>query len=346
MRVSVIHQVIYLDGSRCQHAVCALPLDVEARKVFTGPTSWGFLLQHDVAQGNYRLLGLGGSEGTNTDGIWGFSWLPQLLTSSVLRNNGVHDVQTVTVAHKEVAGDPVDDDKATFIAGFLETEDSQTSCTGTVVASRYVLTAASCFKRGDFKWIILDRLDTLGESGERIKIKKKIPHPHHVDGTHWYDFMLVELEKPTSRTPIGFVDTNTTFTEGTVFGYKELIDRYGRYYQTYELRAADTKLLTLPQCVGWMDVEMDETMMCVGGKLTGALCTGDNGGPVVVTTENKTKLLYALVTVGGDCGRTSLYGIVSVVFSVADWIHAHLDQKTCLNGRTTRLTGTRRLILA
>ncbi|TMW64612.1 hypothetical protein Poli38472_011492 [Pythium oligandrum] len=336
LQVSVIHRIIYVDDSRCQHSVCALPLDIEARKQFTNSTGWSFLLQFDAIRDKYRLLGVGGDEVTNADGIWGFSWLPQLLTSSLLKNNGVHGVHTITIVHKEVMGRPaVVEDEVSFVAGLLETEKSQIGCAGAVVSSRYVLTTASCTKRGDFKWVVVGRQNmfdrsankSVNPSGERVKIKKKIRHPRHVDGTNWYDFMLVEVETTMSQTPIGFVDKNSTFSNGTVLAYGESVYNTGEHYQSYDLRMAENQLLTFPQCMGRVKTQMDETMMCMNGSSLGAVCKDDNGGPVVVTTEDKTKLLYALVSVGGDCGRTSFYGIVSVVFSVADWIHAYLNQK-------------------
>ncbi|TMW64610.1 hypothetical protein Poli38472_011490 [Pythium oligandrum] len=273
LQVSVIHHVIYIDDSRCSESVCALPLDVEAREPVSGSDGWSFLLQYDPTRARYQLLGLGGDDVTNGDGIWGFSWLPQLITSSVFANNG------------------------------------------------------SCFKRGDFPWVVLDALSSFDKGGERIKIKKKIPHPRHVTGTHWYDFMLVELDKPTSRTPIGFVDTNTTFSETTVFAYGESFG-WSQYVNTYDLRSTPIHLYTLRDCSSRIETEMDESMACGGIDRAHVLCPSDNGGAVVIKSGTESQQLYAVVSGSGDCGRMSDYGIVSVIYSVADWVHAYLDQKT------------------
>ncbi|TMW64603.1 hypothetical protein Poli38472_011483 [Pythium oligandrum] len=328
MQVSMIHSAIYVDESRCSGSVCALPMDVDARKPIRDSSGWSFLLQQDVIHGKYQLLGLGSDVAANPDGIWGFSWLPQLLTSAVLKNNGITGVHTVTTGHKELSGEKVtvSDSSNEFVAGLRETEFSRTNCSGALVASRYVLTAASCFKRGDFKWVVMSGLDWVPKGSERLRIKKRNPHPRYVPGTNWFDFMLLELESPAAAKPVDFLDTNVTFTEGTVFTHGESFSTFDEYLKTHALRSARIKIYTIPECVSRVKFEMDDPLMCAGGEAKGALCEGDNGGPVVLQSSKKTQHVYAVVSAGGNCGKESYYGVISVVFSVADWLHAYLDR--------------------
>ncbi|TMW64604.1 hypothetical protein Poli38472_011484 [Pythium oligandrum] len=325
MRASVIHNVIYVDDSRCPESICALPLTVEARKPVRNSDGWSFLLQLDVERDKYWLLGLGSGMATDIDGIWGFTWLPQLLTSSLLTNNGIHGVHTVTAVHKELDGKKIksQDSSNEFVAALSETQYGVAGCTGTLIASRYVLTAVSCFKLGNFQWVVMDTLVTYEERGERIKIKRRIPNPRHVDATHWYDFMLLELENPVSYKPIKYLAENITYSDATVFGFGEFVTESGEFQQFGGIRSNSITLYPASECAGVVKSEMDETLMCTGYKTSPLLCAGDNGGPVVLWSSKKSRQLYAIVS-GGDCGRTSNYGIVSVVYTITEWIQAYI----------------------
>ena len=67
-------------------------------------------------------------------------------------------------------------------------------CGGSLIAKDIVLTAAHC--QGGKYSVVINRHDLGKNNGEKINMKKEIPHPKYNDKTTNYDFNVVILEKP------------------------------------------------------------------------------------------------------------------------------------------------------
>lgn len=215
-------------------------------------------------------------------------------------------------------------------------------CTATLIAPRWLVTAAHCFKDSlkPDKWvvnlkrhgIILQEDETVVRYAHRI-----IVHPgyngfkpwNHTTPWLWrkeHDIALVELNAPVPESgsvqPVCLpADADYWPPKGTlcrVAGWGITLDRtQSRHF----LREVVLPVVDRKQCQTWFtDREIGQTQLCAGYE-RGArdACSGDSGGPLV-TRNGSQWMLVGIVSTGVGCAKPRQPGIYTAVAPYLNWI--------------------------
>ena len=212
-------------------------------------------------------------------------------------------------------------------------------CGGTLINSRYVLTAAHCLedpqrrqpgrllvKLGDKDWT------RRGEWPEMVvRAEEVVMHKQFRRGAAFnYDFAIVRLSRdvdfandwirpaclPSARDE-GRDYTNAT---ATVSGWGVTSSETRR--QSSTLQAIKVNVLSHEACVGhYSRKDVTTNMLCARAPGADA-CYGDSGGPFTLEEEERT-VLIGVVSWGLECARPQWPGVYSRVASVLDWVRQH-----------------------
>ncbi|KAL3202709.1 hypothetical protein MRX96_012042 [Rhipicephalus microplus] len=198
-------------------------------------------------------------------------------------------------------------------------------CTATLIASKWLVSAAHCFKislKPD-RWVVnLRRHGIILQEDETVVryVHRIIIHPgyngfkpwNHTTPWLWrkeHDLALIELNAPVleseSVQPVCLpVDTDYWPAKGTlcrVAGWGVTLDpTQSRHF----LREVALPVVDRKQCQAWFaDREIGQTQLCAGYE-RGArdACTGDSGGPLV-TRNGSQWILVGVVSTGVGCAK-------------------------------------------
>ncbi|XP_075731607.1 enteropeptidase [Rhipicephalus microplus] len=215
-------------------------------------------------------------------------------------------------------------------------------CTATLIASKWLLSAAHCFKislKPD-RWVVnLRRHGIILQEDETVVryVHRIIIHPgyngfkpwNHTTPWLWrkeHDLALIELNAPVleseSVQPVCLpVDTDYWPAKGTlcrVAGWGVTLDpTQSRHF----LREVALPVVDRKQCQAWFaDREIGQTQLCAGYE-RGArdACTGDSGGPLV-TRNGSQWILVGVVSTGVGCAKPRQPGIYTAVAPYLSWI--------------------------
>jgi secreted trypsin-like serine protease len=180
-------------------------------------------------------------------------------------------------------------------------------CTGSLITSTWVLTAAHCINNVNVaKHVRLGTVDATS-GGLKITIKRTIKHPDFNIVEGGGDIALVELSSPaTGITPLARYTANTPSAGASVrlLGWGQTVPQVGSGASTSRyLKQLDSSILASSNCQG---NKIRSTEICIKGTSTAAACTGDSGGPAIYSGK-----LLGLTSrpgkAGFDCGTNTIY---------------------------------------
>ncbi|KAJ2809353.1 hypothetical protein H4R20_000163 [Coemansia guatemalensis] len=206
------------------------------------------------------------------------------------------------------------------------------NCTGALIGERLVMTTANCLMTSGNTWFNPDLMSvSFGESSQNVyKIRQALISDGYRGETFSHNVGLIILASPVPEsvaTPVKiYSEKFTTKTPVFAIGYgvtgREL-DPYPNSPQVVPLSIMSDK-----ECSAYKSFD-PATQLCVAGEAESSLCIGDEGAPLVVTSEAdhavalvgmasySTEVAGAKATACGGHGRISYFEISK---SWAGWI--------------------------
>ncbi|XP_054606889.2 suppressor of tumorigenicity 14 protein homolog isoform X1 [Nothobranchius furzeri] len=208
-------------------------------------------------------------------------------------------------------------------------------CGATLVASRWLLSAAHCFQDSDaikysdvraWRAYMGMRVMIKGNHGASTRLIRRILlHPQYDQFTSDYDIALLELSSPVFFNdlvqPVCVPAASHTFITGTscyVTGWGVLMED-GELAS--RLQEASVKIINRSTCNKLYEDAVTPRMLCAGNLQGGVdACQGDSGGPLVCLERSKRWFLAGIVSWGEGCARQNRPGVYTQVVKFSDWI--------------------------
>lgn len=206
-------------------------------------------------------------------------------------------------------------------------------CTGSLIAGRWVLTAAHCeIRRG------LALIGGTGtHNGEQITIVRAVPHPQFLRSLTRTasrlenDISLIKLATRAHGEPVSLNSNADAPDPGTFVrasGYGLLFERW----PSDVLHAVDLPVLGLDACrdrfrnahaVAVANGVDDDAHLCVGrdSRCQGGICEGDSGGPLVARGPDGGLVQIGIASFADKlCGNHNTPDVFTRVATYANWI--------------------------
>lgn len=211
------------------------------------------------------------------------------------------------------------------------TADDITSqfCGGTLIASRWVLTAAHCTRGKTASQIdaVTGRSDMNTSTGQRIQVQAIHEHPSYSPGDEDSDLALLYLSGASTQPAMGLVSQNdpegrtADGTQGITVGWGDTVSGSGA--GSVVLRQVMVPIIptATANAADWYNGAVTANMFAAGYAAgTKDSCQGDSGGPYMVPDGGSGWILAGAVSWGEGCADPKRPGIYTRLSKFRTWI--------------------------
>ncbi len=207
-------------------------------------------------------------------------------------------------------------------------------CGGTLVASRWVVTAAHCTRGKTAAQIdaVTGRSNMNTAIGQRIQVQTITEHPSYNPSTFDSDLALLFLSSASTQPVLGMVAQNdpqgltVAGTQGITVGWGDLLQ--GANLGSNTLQQVLVPIISTAQAnaAGWYNGAVTANMFAAGfaaGQKDS--CQGDSGGPYMVPDGSGGYALAGAVSWGNGCAQAQQPGIYTRLSNFRTWIDSTMS---------------------
>jgi secreted trypsin-like serine protease len=205
-------------------------------------------------------------------------------------------------------------------------------CGGTLISSKWVLTAAHCVEgKSTSEFYALSGVHNLSaDAGTQLGVKQIIQHPDYNSSTDNYDFALLELTTNAPQTPVGIysgspsagISSTLTGETATVIGWGNTSPDGYNYPE--RLQQVALPVVSNTTCDASYPGDITTNMLCAGYSYGGKdSCQGDSGGPLVLFIAGQW-VHSGVVSWGYGCAQPGYYGVYARTTEAIDFIKEYV----------------------
>lgn len=230
-----------------------------------------------------------------------------------------------------VGGEPANPGAWPFMVALLAkgpgSKFSRQFCGGSLIASKWVLTAAHCIfgENKNSMEIGIGLHDLRDPGGEVIDVQNIMQHPQYNNFTLENDIALIELKTASTqgtRITLATQNYNTDGLTSTTIGWGTTSS--GGVASPI-LMQVDLDVVTNQKCKEAYVNSIKAGMVCAGFDEGGKdACQGDSGGPLFVG-DGSSPVLIGATSFGNGCALPGFYGVYARVSEYIPWITQYVN---------------------